>query len=191
MEDYYIKTVLSQYANNTTLIALLDSFNAAIDPTPLIDEFYTKVINVATAEGYGLDVWGRIVVIERVLQIPVLGTFFGFSEMGTDANGFGQGQFYSNAPSISTNYTLTDQAFYLVIMAKAAANISDGSLKSYNNLLMMLFPGRGNAYVIDNMNMTATLQFNFALAPFELAILGQSNIFTPPSGVQFLINVTV
>ncbi len=41
-----------------------------IDPTADLNAFYDLVWNVATAQGWGLDVWGRIVGVTRNLNIP-------------------------------------------------------------------------------------------------------------------------
>ena len=52
---------------------------------------------------------------------------------------------------------------------------------------MQLFPNRGNAYVSNGGNMNARLTFEFALQPFELAIIKQSGALPPTTGVQFEI----
>jgi len=101
-------TIMSQYANSPTLDALITSFNAAMDMTAFNDNFYDNMWNIQTAQGYGLDVWGRIVGVTRTLSIPGAITFFGFGEAGD--LGFGQGSFYQGQ-QLSTNYILTDADF--------------------------------------------------------------------------------
>ena len=61
------QTVISQYGNSPTLLAMIDSMNAAIDPSVDIDNFYAYVWDVATAQGFGLDIWGRIVGVSRTI----------------------------------------------------------------------------------------------------------------------------
>jgi hypothetical protein len=61
------QTVISQYANSPTLLALIRNFNSAIDPSLDIDNFYAWIWNVATAQGFGLDIWGRIVGVSRTI----------------------------------------------------------------------------------------------------------------------------
>ena len=75
--DYHM-TVMSQYANSPILDQLIDRFNDCINPTVNIKSFYDNIWNVETATGYGLDVWGRIVGVTRILNIPS-GKFFGFT----------------------------------------------------------------------------------------------------------------
>lgn len=185
----YLDTVLSQYANSPSLMSLIDSFNSAVDPSPNIDAFYDNVWNIQTAQGYGLQVWGRIVGVSNVLAIPGGAPFFGFEEAGTaSAAPFGQGAFYSGSQA-TQNYTLSDDAFRALILIKALANISQSNIPTYNTILTQLFLGRGNAYVMDNGNMQMTLVCNFPLQSFEVAILTQSGAFSPPTGV--LANIMV
>ena len=242
-------TVISQYANSPRILQIIEGFARAVDQTANFDALYDDVINLDTAVGYGLDRWGRIVGINRILQVPV-GQFFGFAEAGDaspfgdsrflgwsdhfgfaeagDALGFGQapfgahkfwggvdplaggGAFYLGG-ALTSNYTLSDQAYRQLIIAKAAANISDGSIPSINTLLMSLFPGRGNAYVSEGTlpiyfgfaeagdalpfgqapfysgeqiaRMTMTYVFRFALSPVERAVVAQSGVLPKPAGV--------
>ncbi len=179
-------TLLSQYANSPTLLALIGQFNAAADPATLIDAFYDEVWNIATAQGYGLDLWGRIVGVARTLAMSS-GKTFGFHEAtAASADPFGQSPFYGG-PVASQNVALSDDAFRVLILAKAYANISRAAIPVYNAILRQLFPGRGNAFVCDTGGMNARLTFDFALDPYELAILKQSGAFQPPTGVLFEI----
>lgn len=176
-------TVLTQYANSTTLAKLITNFSAYLDFTKLFDDFFDDIWNIDTAQGIGLDIWGRIVGVSRILQI-VVGTNFGFEEAGGD--GFNQSAFYSG-PGATSNYSLSDSAFRLLILAKALFNISDGSVASTNAILRSLFPGRGNTYVVDNFDMTMTIVFVFQLSPVELAIVENSGVIPRPAGVLLTI----
>jgi hypothetical protein len=181
----YEDTVLSQFANSPTILGLIDSFSAAVDPSANIDAFYELVWNIEAAQGYGLQVWGRIVGVTNVLEIPGGVIDLGFEEAGTaSAAPFGQGVFY-NGTQATSNYTLSDDAFRTLILAKALANISQSNIHAYNTILMSLFPNRGNAFVTDSGNMQMNLVFMFPLQPFEIAILLQSGAFSPPTGVGF------
>ena len=77
-------TVISQYANSPRILALVQAFAAAVDPTRLIDAFVTNIWDIDTATSYGLDVWGRIINVRRGLYIPggETGALFGFGEEG-------------------------------------------------------------------------------------------------------------
>lgn len=210
MRDFE-RTVLSQYSSATKLCALITTFNDYIDQNANLEAFYNLIWNVDTAVGAGLDIWGRIVGVERVLTVTET-DFFGFQQGGW--RGWNQAPFYTGKLT-STNYRLTDEAFRALIMAKAAANITDSSIPAINRILMTLFPGRGNAYVAEGQyvkqvfafgfaeagdkvgwnqapfgqarssyptGMKLTYVFEFSLAPFEVAIV-TSGVLPKPTGV--------
>lgn len=180
-----MNTVISQYANSPTLLQLIENFDQYIDPTADIDAFYDMVWNIDTAVGRGLDIWGKIVGLEngRLLKIPSAELNLGFKEAGNaSSTPFGSGVFYSGS-TVTENYYLSDDAFRTLILVKAMANISDGSIPSYNQLLQNLFKGRGRCYVNDLGNMQMRYTFEFYLEPFEVAILTQSGVMPRPTGV--------
>lgn len=178
-------TVISQYANSPVLLRLLSDMAEYIDPSANFDDFYRLVFNVDTAEGYGLDVWGRIVGVSRVLQLPIDEDYFGFEE-ATDAFGFNQAPFYTG-DTLTSNFALSDGAYRKLILAKALANISDGSIPGINQILINLFSGYGNCYVTDGNDMTMTYTFSSSLSPVDFAIVSQSGILPRPAGVSVSI----
>jgi hypothetical protein len=212
------ETVQSQYANSAIITTLLTQFAAWIDQTQNFDDFFDYIFNVDTAQGYGLDVWGRIVGVNRILKISTPGAYFGFEE-ATDAVGFNQAPFYSGAP-LTTNYSLTDEAYRNLILTKAFANITQCAIPVLNQMLMTLFPHRGNAYVTegttngpwfgfeeatdavgfnqapfyagDSVNrMVMTYTFDFALSPVDLAIVQTSGVLPKPTGVKALVVINI
>ena len=157
-----LQTVVSQWGNSPTILALIESFNAAVDPSGDIDNFLTHVWQVDTAQGVFLDnVWGRIVGVTRTIP--------------------------TNPVTV-----LTDAQFRELILLKALANISRDSSYSINTLLMEWMTGRGRAYVNDLGNMEIRYMFEFALEPFEIDIITQSGIFLRPAGVGgWMVNTSV
>lgn len=187
-------TVISQYANSPILTQLISNFDQYIDQTQNFDSFYDNIWNIATAAGVGLDIWGRIVGVSRVIPLAGSAIYFGFEEAGTgnvNSNPWGPGgtgPWYSGVPNTS-NYELSDDAFRTLIYAKALANISNGSIQSINQILINLFPNQGgNAYVIDNENMSMVYFFSWALTPVQLAIVSQSGVLPKPTGVASSIS---
>jgi hypothetical protein len=188
-------TVISQYSNSPILDAMITSFNAAMDQTQNITNFYDLIWNVDTAQGYGLDVWGRIVGVTRniVTQTTGSGVYLGFEEAGTSWTGFGpapgQGGFYGVENTITSVTTLQDSDFRKLILAKAAANIWDGSIPGANAILLALFPGRGATYVLDNQNMSMSYIFTFALTTAEQAIVQHGGVLPQPAGVVITVQI--
>ena len=181
--DFWV-TVLSQYANSTILTQLIEDFSGYLDPTASLDAFFDLVWNVDTAAGYGLDVWGRIVGVSRVLSLGA-SPFFGLEDPAGDAasgDPFNVSPFYAGV-NLTTNFSLTDEAYRPLILAKALANISDGSIPAINQLLQNLFPNHGNSFVVDNEDMTMVYRFEFDPTPVERAIISQSGVLPQPTGV--------
>lgn len=179
-------TVISQYANSPILLALIDALGDAIDWQARADLFFDTVWNIETATGYGLDVLGRIVGVTRALYIAT-GNYLGFAGVaGTFA--FGEGIFWG-AGGTTSNYRLTDDAFRRVILAKAALNITDGSISSINAILRALFPDSGNPHVRDNNDMTMTFVFGNTLSTVDYAIVTQSGVLPRPIGVSVTVEM--
>lgn len=177
-------TFQSEYANSPHLSHVIARFVAAIDPTQNIDDFYDYMWNIYTAKGYGLDCWGRILGVSRVLHIPGNIQYLGFEEADDPAHEqpFNVAPFYSGG-LLTENYSLPDPVYLLLLLAKALANICDGSIPALNQILLTLFPNRGNCFVTDGQDMTMTYTFDFALSPVEESIITQSGVLPTPSGV--------
>lgn len=173
-------TRISQYANSSRMMSAIESFADAMDQGANLDRFVALMLDVLTAEGYGLDVWGRIVVVSRTLAVAA--DFFGFEEGGTSYQPFNTAPFYSGVGG-TQNYVLPDDAYRVLILAKALANITYGSIPGINSILQLLFPGRGPCYVVDNLDMTMTYTFGFTPTPVETAIIMTSNVLPRPTGV--------
>jgi hypothetical protein len=205
------ETVQSQYANSPILTALIENFAAFIDQTQNFDAFFDLIMNIDTAASYGLDVWGRIVGVNRIIKIVTIDPYFGFEE-SDEAVGFNQAPFYSGQIT-TTNFILNDQSYRTLILTKAFANISQCSIPMLNKMLLTLFPHRGNAYVTEGgifgpwfgfkeatdsvgfnqapfysgqsfPRMLMTYTFEFQLSPLELAIVQNSGVLPKPTGVK-------
>ncbi len=175
------QTVLSQYANSPVLLQLIGSFSEWLDPGERFAAFYERIWNINTADGYGLDVWGRILGVGRVLQVPS-GEYIGF-EQQAEAQTFGHGILFRGTRA-TNNATLTDDAFRVLLLAKAALNITDASAPAINQILLNLF---GDGYVRDNLDMTMTYVFSAPLDPVETAIVLQSGVLPKPCGVSVTV----
>ena len=160
--------------------------NDYLDQTANFQAFYDLIWNVDTAQGIGLDIWGRIVGVTRTLSISVGQNYFGYQEALPGSQPFNQQPFYVGNP-LTNNFQLSDSAFRVLIFAKALANICDGTIPAINQILLNLFPNRGNCYVTDGLDMSMTYTFAFVLTPVELAIVAQSGVLPKPTGVKATI----
>jgi len=190
------QALLSQYANSPIIVGLLDALSYAIDRQAAFDAFFDAVWNVDTAVGFGLDIWGRIVGVNRALFVddgdPIPATaYLGFST-ASDAHTFGDGVFWGvstggSSTAFTPNFLLTDIAYRQVILAKAALNVTNSSIPAINAILRALFPAYENVYVRDNGNMTMTFVFGSTLSKVDYAIVTQSGVLPRPIGVSVTV----
>lgn len=138
------ETIQSQYAASPTITALARSIWKVINPADDIELFYSKMFNPDTAEGVGLDVWGRIVAMPReYTAVDVNSEYLGFNPpdgvINERAAPFNQAPFYSE---ITGKVRLSDNAYRVYIFLKALVNIGNSSLAGLNQMLHMLLPDK-------------------------------------------------
>lgn len=185
------RTVISQYGQSPTIRALIDSMNDSIDPRADLDEFQRSYWNIDTATGPGLDIWGLIVGVRRLLRVdtgtdPIVG--FDTGNIPYDWQTMSYGRFANNGEGTGGQaFELNDTAYRTLILVKALANISATNARSLNALLKNLFPNRGRVYVRDLGGMAMQFVFNFALSPVERAIVSQSGVLPHPAGVLYSV----
>lgn len=138
-QDY----IISQYGASPTIKKLLYAFAGYINPDADIQTFYDNIMNIETAQGVGLDYWGRIVGVERNIYIDSTTSedpLFGFA--GGDSVPFNQGIFF-DPNNVQTGkrilVTLIDDSYRQLILYKALANISTADLATLNQLAVKLF----------------------------------------------------
>lgn len=176
-------TVISQYANSPTILQLIDSMNGYIDPRADLAGFYDYVWNIETAQGFGLDVWGKIVGVSRTFRYLGDQDCFGFEE-GVVYQPFDQAPFFTS--ELYTVVNLDDDDYRRLILIKALANISRMNAKTINILLRQLFDGR-RCYVMDLGGMKMRYVFEFVLTNLEYAMFAQSGAVPRPAGVDVSI----
>lgn len=176
---------MKQYAASTTIQQLITDWDSYFN-TSWESQLYSVVWDVETAQGFGLDIWGRIVVASRNLTVPTSIPdieYFGYNDSSTQSwSPFDQEAFYSGENQSNT-VTLSDQAYRVLILTKALANISATDSQSLNSVLDQLFPGRGRAWVNDLGDMAMRFVFEFALESWEKAVLVGGNVIPRPAGV--------
>lgn len=186
------RTVISQYRQSPAILAMVHNLADAIDPRTNLTNFYNFIWNVDTAKDFGLDDWGTIVGVSRLLKIPGTDPIVGFDndDEPKDWTPMSQGRF-ARGDTSGTAYELPDDGYRVLILTKALANIVTTNARSMNQLLQNLFPGRGRAFVQDLGHMAMRFVFNFALTSTEYAILTQSGVLPHPAGVSYSVIVTV
>jgi Protein of unknown function (DUF2612)/PASTA domain len=190
-------TVISQYANSARILALVEDFGQYFDPGTNLQNFYLTVWNIDTAIGFGLDIWGIILGVSRVVPLPGSSGAFGFenSDVPPDWQNFGNpsdlsagGPFFGGQIS-GSSYKLNDGPYRTLLLTKALANICETTAPGLNALITNLFPGRGRCYTLDTGAMTMSYVFEFPLTTIEHSILAFSGVLAHPAGVG--VNIVV
>lgn len=182
-------TIQSQYACSPKIMALAQGFADLIDPEADLQLFYDKVFNIDTAQGVGLDIWGRIIGLPRTAEMVTKHgvKYFGFgSKAAPNATGFDNDPFYHGAEQVK--FELSDEAYRLFLKTKAMANISTGSLADLNRMLQELLPGREVA-ITRTGPMRLKLVCSGELTDYERNMLLQGDLPPIPSGVTLEVEL--
>ena len=134
-------TVQSQYSASPRILFLADYYWSMLDPTESINLMLKKMIDPVTAEGSGLDAWGRIVGIKRAL-VPTVGEYLAFDPAGLDNE---LGDSFNNAPwnPLLASGMAPDAVYRIYVFVKAMLNIGNGSLADLNRYFSLLYEDSG------------------------------------------------
>lgn len=179
--------IQSQYSASKRIRALAAGYQTRIDPGVDIQLFYDKMFNIYTAEGVGLDNWGKILQIGRNIPGPYNADSFGFD--GSKLAPFNQLPFVpDNVGELSSFITLDDESFRLLLLYKALANISASDAATQNLLLSVLVDtgigGFGDvAYVLEVDTMVIRWVFESYMSSTQLAIFKVAGTLARGAGV--------
>lgn len=179
----YRETLLSQYANSPIIVRIIEGMNDAIDPRFTIEDFYNILWNLRTATGWGLDIWGRIVGVNRNVRMSDPDArSFGFKTTPTSSKftPFDVAPF-SGAGSQFQTYELPDSLYKELIIVKAASNILYATAPNINKYMQSVFNDRAYYYITGPM--TAKYVFEFELTAFQRLIAYTLKLLPEPCGV--------
>lgn len=178
-----LETIQSQYGASVHIRGIVEAFSQAIDPNADINLFYDKIFNLDTAEGVGLDIWGLIVGVPRMMKVDS-DEFFGFD--GSLLEPFNQAPFYDEN-TLGNYYALSDTAYRQLIYYKALSNISESTAESQNRLFSLLFADEvaqgKNLYILPVGVMKIRALFEFYLSSARLAIFKAYGLLNRGAGV--------
>ncbi|WP_406022518.1 DUF2612 domain-containing protein [Succinivibrio sp.] len=182
MSDFNIDAVIqSQYGDSPHIKGVIRGYYDYISPQKDIDLIYDKMINIYTAEGYGLDVWGRIVNIDReFVAVDEQYDYLGFDNSPYNMDRI---ETFNNAPFykvVNGRIRLEDNAYRTYILIKALINISNVSLNSLNYIFSQLFPDT-DIKVLHSNTMILRLLVIGAISQAQIGAI--KNIEWLPAGV--------
>ena len=160
IRDHTSYAIQSQYNAAKKILALAEAFQKQLSPEADLDLFYQKIFDIYTAEGAGLDNWGRILQIGRVIADPDTGA----------------------------SLALEDDYYRLLLLYKALANISASTAAAQNELLAALvnsgiagFPRA--AYVLEADVMVIRWVFEDFLNDTQRAVFKAAGTLARGAGV--------
>lgn len=174
-----LATVQSQYAASPRILALAAMYWELMDPADAVNLMIKRMIDPQTAEGYGLDVWGRIVGIRRSL-VPADGRYLAYEPPAGDND---EGDSWNNAPfnPLTAQGLAPDATFRVYVFVKAMLNIGNGSLASLNRYFSLLFPDSGIKVIHPGTMIIRVLDYEAALT--EADVYALKGIDWVPAGV--------
>lgn len=145
--------LIAQFHDKPVIYAELQALGEEMD---LLDKAFADLRDlrwIDTGEGVQLDGIGTIVGQDRQIANAVAVPFFGFyGQIGT--MGFEQARFRDYGEAWLSSYNLSDAEYRLVLWAKVAKNITNGTAEDTIRSLMFIFDAptvwleeRGNAKI--------------------------------------------
>lgn len=152
----FTKHIFWQYNNAPNLNSLVNSKQAwyQTNQTQYWQDWVNNVLNITTANDYGLSIWGILLGIPRTYLVD------------------------------GENMSLSTEQYRTVILARLRMLKTRGTIPEINSLLQFIFGKYGKAYVIDNYNMSLTYVFDFQLTDLQLAVIRATGLLPRPAGVE-------
>jgi len=153
--------ILWQYANadkmNSLLIQKQDWYKS--NQADFWKNWARDVLNIATANDFGLSIWGNLLQVARTYEID------------------------------NKMVTLSTEQYRLLLRGRLLFLRMNGSVPDINEYLYLVFNESGKFYVRDNSDMTITYILEFVPTEEQLVVILNTGILPKPSGVGYKIYV--
>lgn len=177
-----LQAILWEYNDAVNLQELLaqkaEWYN--VNQTQFWENWLTDVFDLRTANDFGLTVWSIILrqpIYVTQAQSPTSIPSWGF---GAFHRNFNRGNFFNGSGS---TFRLPTETARLVLQLRYFQLTSSGTVPETNRMLQYMFGSQGNAYLVDNHDMTQTYVFDFVLPSLTLFVLRKFDILPRPAGV--------
>lgn len=163
--------MLSQYANSPKYVSLYNGLTELFNNAQTIEDWFNVVYNINTAEGFGLDMWGKILNQGRQ---------FSYDDNGTTVNIYLGGE--QTIDGITYDAEYMENMYRTVLFLRALSNVTNCTIASLNNLLQFYYKNRGGVYVLEYNPMEIRYVFEFYVSKLEKAIF-TTDVMPKPTGV--------
>ena len=186
-----------QFSTAQNLNKLFDELTPLITIDPL--DFWHNYFDIDTCDFNGLDNWGQILELSRVISInTATNGVFGFGvqedypiQEDDYPQNLNNGFFYN--PAYAENpiqYTMSDYEFRIALKFRYSALTSNLSMRSINKImndLLTQLDSNHKCTVNQTAIMTLTYKFNFLLMPWLEALFINRSILPVPAGVTAIL----
>lgn len=158
--------MISQYANSPVFTSLDSGLINLFDDSLVTNNWYNAVFNIATANAYGLDIWGKI--LDRSREFVYNGT-----------------KYYLKGAQTIGGVSFTDSEmedlYRKILQLIAMRYIGNASIASINNMLQVIFKNDGKCYCYEYDTMQIRYVFEFYVNDVLKAVIETLN--PHPTGV--------
>jgi len=153
--------IIWQYGNAEKLQSLINQKQAWYlnYQTEFWQDWAKDILNISTANDFGLSIWGILLQVPRTYEIEGKMT------------------------------TLATEQYRLLLRGRLLYLRMNGSALDINEYLSLLFKNDGVAFVRDNLDMTITYIFEFNPTPEDFVVLLNTSVLPKPAGVGYKIYV--
>ena len=189
----YLNLIIQQYYNKPKAMAEIGLYSDEFEKVfNILNDFVNK-FDLDKATGDRLDKIGKIVGFDRVVENAIPKRYFGFND-NVESKSFGEAPFFDIVTDSGLSPTeLDDNQYKFYLTAKIAKNISkavmiDDEGFSVQDAVSFLF--NGNAFVLDNQNMTLTIYVDSQFNENDIKFLKELGLLPKPQAVsyKFIIN---
>lgn len=195
MTQIYSQLLIQQYATQPKAVATVQMFDDAMQEIWTGMRAVMDSLNFDMAFGKSLDNIAARVGATRILKEGVARQFFGFTR-DPDALGFGGssgytgGRFYRFGGGTYDPLILDDIDLLTFIKMRVWKNKQQPTFP-YLFAFLAEFFGENNFEVIDNEDMTFTVNIFGTLTPIKQTLITRYDCIPRPCGVKMLLNTTI
>ena len=189
----YLNLIIQQYYNKPKAMAEIGLYSDEFEKVfNILNDFVNK-FDLDKATGDRLDKIGKIVGFGRIVENAIPKVYFGFND-NVESKSFGEAPFFDIVTDSGLSPTeLDDNQYKFYLTAKIAKNISkavmiDDEGFSVQDAVSFLF--NGNAFVLDNQNMTLTIYVDSQFNENDIKFLKELDLLPKPQavGYKFIIS---
>jgi len=185
--DVYKELIILQYYPKAKAQGEINLWSSEFENVySFLNEFFNQ-FDLDVATGDRLDKIGKIVGISRIVEGGAAKKFFGY--LGAlNVLGYDDGRYFVEGDDLYTDSELTDGQYRLFIKAKITKNnvsaiMVDDERSGLQSAIQSLF--NGEAYVIDNQDMSLNLYISSDLNTDDLTLIIQADLLPKPQAVRY------